>query len=455
VRIIASGFAARFVPMSDKILYITGNWLTEPSLSGKLEVCSVNLDGSDKTIVFVDPGCTHDGGNVTYSMSVSPDGKSIAWIKTSADFSQDIITYNLETKVESQVTFSRNLKDEVFWTEDNHLIYSSYANGNFDLWMSSADGGEPLQLTRSRNDEMYGALCDDGSKLLYYEINLSGNIKSMDLTTGKVTSVTSDDQNRTMLCISPDNRYVAYTAVPSYNNWLTRRGIQIIDTKGEDPLRTVCAKELNSGQKAWSPNGRWMAFAIPPDSVGGNIRVCVVSPFDGTRPRVVAEAKGTPDQNIYLRWIKGDSLSWFSEMKTWVCALEKSHPIQVYKDSTRAREFQGGKFVFYRDYRSGRQGWWIDDSPMSANGIRRTPRKIVDLDILALASSGEFLLYETKNGGDLVRVSLPDGKATRLAYRLPLMASSFGITQDGKALIYLEYASNSKLMLWENPFIKD
>ena len=454
VRIIAHGFSSRFSPTSDTIFYIRGIWGSEPSVSGKLEVCSVGIDGNDKRVVFVDPGYTHKGGNITYSLSVSPDGKRIAWIKTFPDFSQDIITYDLQSKVESQVTSSRTLKDEVFWTHANHLIYSSYANGNFDLWMSSADGGKPLQLTQSRTDEMYGALCDDGSKLLYYEINYSGNIRSMDLTTGKVTSITSDDQFRLAVCVSPDGRYAAYTAVPSYPNWLTWRGIEIVDAKGEYPVRTISADERIAGNKVWSPEGKWIAYGRPPDSVGGTLKVCIVSPFDGTRSKVVAEAKGRPDQNIRLWWVNRDSLTWFSEMKTWICSIEDSKLTQLYPDSTYALLIQGGRYVLFHDYRIGRQGWWICGVPSTLKGREAIPRKISDPFDVLLDPRGEFLVYSPKPG-ELCRISLPDGKTTRLPFAPPLVTLLQAITRDGKSLVYLEGQWNSKLMLWENPFIKE
>jgi len=388
-------------------------------------------------------------------MSVSPDGKSIAWIKTFPDFSQDIITYDLEKKIESQVTFTRTLKDEVYWTYDNHLLYSSYANGNFDLWVCPADGGEQLQLTRSRNDEMYGAISNDGSKLLYYEQSLSGNIKSVDLRTGKVTALTSDDQVRYALSISPDGRYAAYTAGSSYTNWRTRMGMQILDTRGENPTITIAAEERNIGNKRWSPDGKWIAFTKPPDSVGGTIEVCVVSAFAGMASRVVAEAKGAPDQNLNLWWVNNDSLCWFSEMKTWICALSNRRVTQYFQDSTRVRVIKDGEYILYRDFRNGRQGWWIDELGISPEVGGHASRKILDADILAIAPGGQFCFYETKPGGDLVRLSLPNGKVERLPVRLPLLLESLQITDDGKVLVYVEGTFSSKLMLWQDPFVKE
>jgi serine/threonine protein kinase len=454
-RTIAGGTMARFLPMSNKVLYLRGTaWSQEPSESGKIEMCSINLDGGDKHVVFVDPGDYRKAGNITYSYSVSPDGKSIAWVKTFLDFSQDIITYNLETKVETQITFTRTLKDELCWTSDNYLIFSSYQNGNFDLWVCPAEGGTPQQLTVSRLDEMQGLLSDDGSKLLYYEQNLSGNIKKMDLQTGTITSVTSDDQNRAALCVSPDNRFVAYTAVPSYDIWPTWRGIKIIDSKAEYPERTICSEERVSQNKTWSPDGNWLAYTRTPESIDGTTKICVASPGIGTSSRIIAETKGRPDQNVELRWVAGNMLSWFSEMKTWTCSVESSKPVQFYADSADAQLIQGGKYVLFRDHRVGRQGWWIDTSPSTLKGIAANPKKILGPAVTAIAPNGEFLLYSPKPG-ELRRVSLPDGSTTPIPCRWPPAITSALITQDGKSIVFMEPSSNSKLVLCENPFIKE
>jgi hypothetical protein len=67
---------------------------------------------------------------------------------------------------------------------------------------------------------------------------------------------------------------------------------------------------------------------------------------------------------------------------------------------------------------------------------------------------GEFLVYSPKPG-ELCRISLPDGKTTPLPFGLPLLTVPQAITRDGKSLVYLEGQWNSKLMLWQNPFIKE
>jgi serine/threonine protein kinase/Tol biopolymer transport system component len=457
VRVITGGLLPQFLPMSDRILYIRGGWTGVPSKSGKFELWSIKIDGSDDRFVFVDPGYSDESGSLSFSYSVSPNGKAIAWIKTFADFSQDIITHNLETGNETQVTFSRTAKDEVSWTRDNYLIYSAYASGNYDLWMCAAEGGAQQQLTRSRNDEMYGELSDGGAKLLYYEASHTGNIRMMNLETGRVTSITSDDRNRAALCVSPDMRYVACTNVastvdPATSYWFTWQGIEVVDLNGEYPTRTISTGERIAGIKSWSPGGTWIAYARLPDSVDGTTKICIVDPFAGTRSKVVAETKERAVGSLNVRWVSPDTLSWFSGMKTWICSINNSQPVQLYEDSTSAYVIQGGKYVLFRDYRAGRQGWWVDASPMSAIRSAGGARRVLDPVSTTIAPSGDFLLYSPR-AGELRRLSLPDGKSSRVPYSLPPLSHWRGISQDGKKMVYVEQAINSKLMLWQNPFI--
>jgi hypothetical protein len=72
--------------------------------------------------------------------------------------------------------------------------------------------------------------------------------------------------------------------------------------------------------------------------------------------------------------------------------------------------------------------------------------------------NGQFMLYSSTSG-ELVKVWLPDGKEQRLPYRIPKSdlgsTPGFSISQDGKSVVFIDYVSNSKPMLWENPFIKE
>jgi hypothetical protein len=218
-------------------------------------------------------------------------------------------------------------------------------------------------------------------------------------------------------------------------------------------VRTVSGDERIVGDKGWSPDGKWIAYSRAPDSVGGTTKICIVHPFAGTRPRIVAQIAGEPGQYLDIRWAHPDTLVWFNEMKTWICAIGSSKPLQFFEDSTDARMIQGGKYVLYRDYRAGREGWWTA-SLSAEKGSMRSPRKILGPVTAIIAPNGGFLLNSSR-AGEYHRVSLPDGKSRQLPFNFPQEILYLRITLDGKSAVFVQRTSNSKLMLWENPFVRE
>jgi serine/threonine protein kinase len=455
--VVCAGSSPRLAAGGERLFYLKG-WVGARSESGEYELWSSQLDGTDNHFVFRDPGFAEAmQGQTTISYSPSPDGSAIAWIKTNRDFSQSIITIDLVTLEETQLSFGRGIMDEVFWTQNDFIIYSQYtrSSGNFDLWMGAPEDGEPLQLTRSSTaDEIYGVLSEDGKRLLYRQVQYSGNVQVMNLETGGKTPVTSDDRNRSGVCVSPDNRFVAYTLVPSYLNLHAHWGIQVVDRKGElSPKNLVGQEKIGWSGKAWSPDGDWIAYTRVPDSVGGKYKICIVSPFGPGRSRVVAEAELGHRDDAYLWWPDERTLSWFAGGKTWVSSIENPNPQQFYQDSTRAYLIQDKKYLLFGDYRAGRQGWWIDSAPSSTKRGDGTAKRILEPVDVAIAPSGQFML--TLVSGELFKVSLPDGKRERLPCRIDgdRLWWTVRLSQDGKSLVLVESVSNSKLILWENPFI--
>ncbi|MBF8248977.1 MAG: transcriptional regulatory protein-like protein, partial [Bacteroidetes bacterium] len=376
------------------------------------------------------------------SFSTSPEGKSFAWIRTSPDYSGDLVIVDLESGVERQATFTKTMKDEVFWTRDNFLIYSSFANNNFDLWISPAEGGEPQPLTVSLQDEVQAQLSDDGKKMLYYERSFFGNIKALDLETGNTTSITNDDKRRRSLIVSPDGRYFVYSRnARSGRRYFLQTELVGYDRTLEKPEWTI-VKEKGIGLRSWSHDGKWIAYVSIPDSIGRGFKLCIVSPFDGSRPRVLAV--GTEMRSLY--WLDEQRVGWFADMKTWVCSIDKPEPRQFYQDSTIAFSVQNGRYVLFQDLRVGRLGWWLADvtSPSSS-----TSRILIDAAELLW---WPFVLTTTPNQ-TLQKISLPGGKKENLKVKIPSNWVNLRMSADLKTLYGIEIVSTSNLILWENPFI--
>jgi Tol biopolymer transport system component len=454
---VSQGLNPKWADKDQRILFYRGATSGVASKSGKFEVCSINRDGSDLRVIYTDTGVPL---MLSGSFYPSPDGKSLATIKWGHDYGADVVRYDLDTGKESQVTFTRSYIDEVFWTKNNYIIYSSNQSGNFELWMCPAEGGESIQLTRSSGGELDGHLSSDGKKLLYLERTWPTNVKSVNLATGQITALTSDDFTRVLYDISPDNRFVV-TSVPEYSPWpspQTSRGIQLMDlAKKESSFNLFKDKKLGSPvlggwSLAWSPDGKWIACVRRADSLEEEMKICVFSPSGPTGLKVIGG--GGVDSSglgpVRLRWVDENTLVWFSffQKKSWISSIDHPDPRQYYKDSTAAFPIQGGKFVLFRDFRVAGRPWYVDTAPHSGN--RTALKRISGVgDQLSLAPSGEFLLYRDGRG-DLHKVLLPGGTDQRLPYRVRGLGP---ITRDGKEMLYREGRMVGKLLLVENPLI--
>lgn len=320
-----------------------------------------------------------------------------------------------------------------------------------------------MQITRSSQAKLRGQLSADGRKLFYYEFQQVGNTRIMNLETGHVAGITSDELNRAGIGISPDNQHLAFIPINAYPSISTWYGIQVIDRmKVESPLDLV--SDVRTGwYTMWSPDGRWIAFIGRPNLVDEASRICVVSPSNPASLKVIGKAEQDPPsytRGIAIRWLDEHTLEWFApkQMKTWMSSIEDPNPQQFYDDSTRACPIQDGRYILFRDYRRGREGWWIDMSPAVTKGSGRTTKKILDPMQVSIAPDGRFLLYRTSIG-ELQKVSLPDGKVYRLPSRIQNIFQPFGvedvgaITRDGKELAYIEHVTTGKVVLVENPFV--
>lgn len=440
-KFVCEGGDPRFDEVNQRVLFIGKSF----------DVWSVKLDGTDNRIVYKDSSLLNRGFSfgTTVSFTPSPDGGSIAWIKTNLDYSQNIIDYDLIGNKETNFPFGKGQIGDVFWSHNNFIIFSQYTKNscNYDLYIGVPDGVESLQLTQSSTiNELYGVLSEDGKKLLYYQTQRSGNIKVLNLETAEIKTITSDDRNRQDARLSPDNRFVSY--IPG------RYGAEIINRSGEQLIKNFASDERIL-QMLWSPNGKWIAYSSRSEIIGGKDKICVVSPNNTSNVKVIAEM-----ENCYeLQWLSPDTLTWFANGKNWVSSIENPSPQQSYDYYSFIYTIQNGKYILYRNYGKGWQGWWIDAKPTSFNiRGRGTEKKILGNVDLAIAPDGEFLLYISPEG-ELIKVLLPDGKEEVLPFKIPKGSNenypTLSISQDGKSVVFIESVSNSKLILWEDPFIWD
>jgi tricorn protease len=134
--------------------------------------------------------------------ALSPDGKRIAfvwrgdvWLADTAGGEAKRVTDHVE--LDAYPLFS---------PDGNWLAFSSLRNGNWDIYLVPAMGGQPRQLTRSGGNEIATGWSPDGKRVLF-----SGqrdiprpSVFSIDVQTGAFTKLTEDYMGLNRPTFSPD-----------------------------------------------------------------------------------------------------------------------------------------------------------------------------------------------------------------------------------------------------------
>jgi serine/threonine protein kinase len=436
----ARSHLARWQPSGERVVFLRAR---SNATTDKQEIWSIKPDGMEERREFVDSISVING---RVSLSNSPDSKSITFLRTFAEGRyQEVVVHDLVSGVERQITFDRKNIDEVCWTPNDMIIYSSNKSGSTNLWMISSTGGDAVQITKGSGPDLGIKVSANGKKLLCYQQQTIGEMWSGSLEKGLAQRLTYDDQQKSQAVISPDGKFIAYVLTDP-DPLRIKQSIQLIDRDGTNRRQLVAGKDVIA-QPRWSPDGRWISYTegIPNaglDSVGSRKTYIV----EAARP-------GAPKfllNGVASYWVDATNVMVVSDQKPFICSIETGEKKRFFQDSAVGVPVLGGKYVFYRDNRVGRAGRWIVqvDGQFSPTG---TPRKLMDFPGFFLHPRNNYL-YLSEAPGELMRMSLPDGRRQRVAGSFPGLLFDFSTSVDGKEIVYVEAHAKGKLVMIENPF---
>ncbi len=416
----------------------------------KKEVWSVRPDGSDDRREYSDNAPPIIG---RLDFSWSPDGKSIAWLRTFPGLYTEIIIVDLQSGEERQLTFDRKIIDEVEWTTQDDIVFSSTRSGNTNLWMVPATGGEPVQITKGSGPDIGIGISSDMKKLLYLQQLEVGNIWLTNRDGSSSRQITFEDQLLKDPSLSPDKKRIAYVlGDPDPTKRAVVGNVYVMDRDGQNRRQLTFESEAVRFPE-WSPDGKWIAYQL------GYV------PSDSTRVYVIqSDARGRTSPKLITRgafptWLDMQTL-WFVDWPrrtSFSISLQGGQSSLIYQDSTVAKPIGNGEYLIFRDHRKGRQGFYI--IPVADVRAKRydAAKKVGDLDVSewALPPRGPIVL-EYHQPGEIWKVSLPDLESERLggAFTDPnIDFLSIRFSYDGKEAVYGTKSIRSKLVLIEN-FIK-
>ncbi len=157
------------------------------------------------------------------------------------------------------------------WTPDGHLVYTSVASGQLDLWLSDADGTNARALTSDPASESHPSMTPDGHTIVFAVRGENrGGLARLDLDSGRITTLTQDPDDSLPSCL-PDGKTVAFTRLGSRPH-LYRVGL---DGGPATPINRVASSD------SVSPDGRYAAsFTL---EIDGRFLIGII-PIDGSPP---------------------------------------------------------------------------------------------------------------------------------------------------------------------------
>jgi len=390
------------------------------------------------------------------SPQFSPDGKTIAFDRSSALYTDEI--YLLSMTSDGKVLGEPrrlNLGERSIlgldWTADGRgIVFSSNQPGAANLWIAPVSGGMAEPLAIASENAVLPSVARAGNRLVYER-------QLLDLNIWRIPGPNSSDRK------SPPSRFIASTQLDSEPQFSpdgmkiafgsSRSGtyeVWACDREGRNPVQLTYLNGI-SGSPRWSPDSRWIAFD---GGQADDIDIYIISVHGGPPRRLTSGRckNARPSWSKDGRWIYfGSNRS--GDWQIWKQPAEGGAAVQVTKSGgEQAIESADGKFVYWakRDV----TGIWR--VPVEG-GAESQALNVSTESLWALTDQGIYFFdLEQPTGFALKFYSFVTGKTTLLRQfpkgtRIDTLSTALTVSPDGRWILYPQFdQAGSDLRLVEN-----
>lgn len=436
------------------------------SNSGMIEFWTVGADGSDIRREFIDSLFFIKNTNYRYSFCWAPDGNSVGWVRTLSSLKQEIIVHSLTTGKERQVTKGDENIDDLAWTKDDRIIYSSNRGGNTNLWAIPASGGEAVQITKGAGPDVGISVAASGNELLYLQQQRVGHIWRANIDGSGIHQLTFDDRQILGAVLSPDKKLIAFV-MNDPDPLKATSDVYVMDRDGNNRRRLT--EGLSRPQNPeWSPDGKRIAFTIPPKIQGTDSSYASIYVVDVGHP-------GTPRYGglgFVTGWMDNDHILSISPAnpRSYLNTISTATNRKFLDDSTFVWKIIDGKRIAYYDLHAAKRGWWVVDiQPTPIEELMKQPDDVVMPVVRGNAKKASSApdpwhywttfatnaekVYEIVNPGEVREISFTGEKERILKDRFPgLLDFGLDVSKDGKEVVFVEPRLSSQLVLLRDVF---
>lgn len=334
-------------PDGRQVLY-TRTWIDGVNDRRESQVWLMNADGSRQRFLVKGSGATWspDGTRIAYLAPGEPGGTQIhvRWMDAEGATSQ--ITRLVESPSDirwspdgRQLSFQMQVpKREPWpldlppapkgakWVEPPRVVQSVryradrqgfLPDGTTQLFVVSADGGAPRQVTSGDWNHTGGRWTPDGTALLFSANRepaweyawRESDIYRVDVASGAIRQLTTRKGPDNSPVASPDGRLIAYTGYDSTNATWQDAALYVMNADGGNVRNLTPTLDRSPGDLTWAPDGRGVYFTVQSEgasnlhyvSLTGQHRAVtsgahMLGVSDMTRAGLVVGTRSTPNE---------------------------------------------------------------------------------------------------------------------------------------------------------------
>ncbi|HUP04502.1 MAG TPA: hypothetical protein VMU19_10965 [Bryobacteraceae bacterium] len=303
-----------------------------PNGAAALAVVSA-AGGVPKTITTPPEGSLGDA-----TPAVSPDGKTVAFVRGAADDNQDIFTCALTGGDPQRLTFDGRGVRGLAWTPDgSHLVYAGHRMGTWRLWRLTAAGGSPRDLGFARDHAQYPAVSPLGGQIAYTDNPTVSAIwrAPLGVENAESTPFLQSAGREAAPSISPDGKSVADISDQSGTDQIWVGDVE----RHRRTQLTHFEPGAFPGYPRWSPDGETILFDLRTSDVS---EVDTIPAAGGTPQRVVLNASAASWSH------DGKSVYYQSRGEIYRAQADGSGATAITtRGGAQPSESLDGKYVYY------------------------------------------------------------------------------------------------------------
>jgi len=383
----------------------------------------------------------------------SPDGKALAFVRTSAIDVEDIYLLPVAGGEPQRLTFDNKFTGGLDWTADGReIVFSSTRAGNPNLWRISVTGGTPQLLPGIGTNAVSPSVSRQGNRLAYMQSTEDSNIWRIELSNHKArtdspTMLISSTLNDYSPDFSPDGGKIVFGSNRS-GNW----EIWLANSDGTNPLQITSVAGSITGSPRFSPDSRRIVFDSRPD---GNADIFIINTEGGNPRRLTTENT----EDILPNWSRDGQWIYYRSNRSgqpqiWKMSPEGERATQVTKQGGyEAFESPDGKYIYYTKGRNTSGIWRVP-----VEGGEETP--VVEflgagfLRYWTVTDEGVYFGTRVTSSPTIQFFSFATGQLNEVfKVEKPLLVGNSGLalSSDGKNLLFAQIdQSGSDIMLIDN-----